>query len=69
MQVLYFAQEVKGVSLMNEAAKEARRAYRRQWAKDHPENVKRWQENYWNKKAAEAAEKAASNEGGATNDK
>jgi len=50
---------------MNEAAKEARRAYRRQWAKDHPENVRRWQQTYWEKKARQAQEQA---EGGAAAD-
>lgn len=40
---------------MNEAAKEARRAYKRQWNKDNPEKVKAYQEKYWNKKAQEAA--------------
>lgn len=39
---------------MNEAAKAARREYKRKWAQAHPENVKRWQETYWNKKAAQA---------------
>ena len=41
---------------MNEAAKAARREYKRKWAQAHPENVKRWQETYWNKKAAQAQE-------------
>lgn len=40
---------------MNEAAAEARRAYKRKWAKEHPESVKRSQERYWTKKAQEAA--------------
>lgn len=51
---------------MNEAAKEARRAYRRQWAKDHPENVRKWQQTYWEKKARQAAQEQA--EGGAAAD-
>ncbi len=38
--------------MMNEKAKEARRAYRRKWAKDNPEKVKAQQERYWQKKAA-----------------
>lgn len=52
---------------MNKAAAEARRAYKRKWAKEHPESVKKSQEKYWNKKAeemkaaqeAQALEKAA----------
>lgn len=43
---------------MNEEAKEARRAYRRQWAKNNPDKVKAQQERYWQKKAAERAAKA-----------
>lgn len=37
---------------MDKAALEARRAYRRKWAKDHPELVRQQQERYWAKKAA-----------------
>ena len=40
---------------MTEKAKEARRAYKRQWQRNNPEKVKKYQENYWNKQA-EAAE-------------
>ena len=40
---------------MNEAALEARRAYKRKWAKEHPESVKKSQEKYWTRKAAETA--------------
>lgn len=42
---------------MNDKAKAARREYKRQWAKNNPEKVKAQQERYWNKKAAEAAQK------------
>lgn len=38
--------------MMDEKAKEARRAYRRKWAKNNPEKVKAQQERYWQKKAA-----------------
>jgi hypothetical protein len=38
---------------MTEAAKEARRAYLREWARNNPEKVKAHQEKYWAKKAAE----------------
>lgn len=37
---------------MTEAAKEARRAYKRQWAQQHPDKVKQHQTRYWEKKAA-----------------
>ena len=44
---------------MTEAAKEARRQYRREWNKTHKENIKRHQATYWEKKAREAAEATA----------
>ena len=40
---------------MNEAAKEARRAYKRKWQRENRDKVKQYQENYWNRKAQEAA--------------
>jgi hypothetical protein len=40
---------------MNEQAAEARRAYKRKWAADHPEKVKEYQRRYWTKKGTEAA--------------
>ncbi len=40
---------------MNEQAKEARRAYKRKWNHEHPEQVKRYQNTYWTKKAEQAA--------------
>lgn len=44
---------------MTEAAKEARRAYKRAWNREHREQVKQHQETYWAKRAAQAeAEKA-----------
>jgi len=43
---------------MNEKAAEARRAYKRQWARENPEKVKAQQERYWAKQAAKAAERA-----------
>lgn len=50
---------------MNEQAKAARRAYKREWAKRNPEKVKAQQERYWEKKAAaqeqEPAAEAAEN--------
>lgn len=44
---------------MDAKALEARRAYKRQWAKDHPDKVKAAQERYWMKKAAQAAAEPA----------
>lgn len=41
---------------MNEAAKEARRAYKREWQRKNRDKVKQYQENYWNRKAQQAAE-------------
>lgn len=40
---------------MNEAAKEARRAYKREWNRKNRDKVKAAQERYWNRKAQEAA--------------
>lgn len=42
-----------------EAAKEARRAYKRQWARDNPEKVKAAQQRYWAKRAGQAAQAEA----------
>ena len=58
-------QEVrKECLLMNEAAAEARRAYRREWARKNPDKIRAQQERYWAKRAAkaeqaESAEQAA----------
>lgn len=38
---------------MTEEAKQARRAYKREWARNNPDKVKKYQEKFWNKKAAE----------------
>lgn len=39
---------------MNEAAAEARRAYRREWARKNPDKIRAQQERYWAKRAAKA---------------
>lgn len=39
---------------MTEQAKEARRAYKRKWAKDNPEKVRAYQERYWQRVAEQA---------------
>ena len=40
---------------MTEAAKEARRAYRRKWNRENRDKVRAAQVRYWDKKAQEAA--------------
>ena len=37
-------------------AAEARRAYKRKWAKENPDKIRAQQERYWEKRAARAAE-------------
>lgn len=49
---------------MNEAAKEARRAYQRKWCRENREKVKHYQETYWMRKAEAAAREAGSEAGG-----
>ena len=39
---------------MSEAAREARNAYKRKWAKENPDKVKAATRRYWEKKAQEA---------------
>ena len=41
---------------MTEKAKEARRAYKREWARKNRDKVKAAQARYWERKAAEAAQ-------------
>lgn len=41
---------------MTEAAKEARRAYKREWNRRNPEKVRAAQERYWMRKAQQAQE-------------
>lgn len=40
---------------MNEAAQEARRAYKREWQRKNRDKVKEYQNRYWERKAQEAA--------------
>lgn len=44
---------------MTEQAKEARRAYKRQWVKNNPDKIKKYQMTYWNKKAVMLAAQEA----------
>ena len=46
--------EATETKAMSEAAREARNAYKRKWAKDNPEKVKAATRRYWEKKAQEA---------------
>jgi len=38
---------------MTEQAKEARRAYKREWARKNKDKIRKQQERYWTKKAQE----------------
>jgi hypothetical protein len=40
---------------MTAQAAEARKAYKREWAKKHPDKTREYQRRYWTKKGAEAA--------------
>ena len=39
---------------MTAQAAEARRAYKRNWAAEHPEKIREYQRRYWNKKGEQA---------------
>lgn len=41
---------------MTDRAKEARKAYKREWCKRNRDKVKEYQERYWNKRAEQEAE-------------
>ena len=49
---------------MTEQAKEARRAYKRKWAKENPDKIRAQQERYWNKKAKKHSAGSADNDAG-----
>lgn len=38
---------------MTKKAAEARKQYKREWAKRNPEKIREYQERYWNKRAEE----------------
>ena len=46
--------------MMTDKAKEARRAYKREWNRRNRDKVKAAQERYWSRKAAEAEAAEAS---------
>lgn len=43
---------------MNDAAREARNAYKREWSKKNPDKVRAQQARYWEKRAAELQAKS-----------
>lgn len=51
----------KGADVMTEQALAARRAYKRQWAKNNPDKIKAQQERFWAKKAAKMEIKTEEN--------
>lgn len=42
---------------MSEKGKEARRAYKREWARRNPDKIREQQRRYWERKAAAAEER------------
>lgn len=56
----------KGAAAMRatEAAKEARRAYKRRWAKENPDKIREQQRRYWERQAARMKEQEAQGEEG-----
>lgn len=52
---------------MNEAAAEARRAYRRAWARKNPDKIRAQQERYWAKQAAKAEQAERAEQAAAPN--
>jgi len=44
----------KGLDSMTEQAKQARRAYKKEWARNHRDQVRATQARYWERKAAQA---------------
>ena len=52
-------QDVTRKKGMSEAAREARNAYKREWAKKNPDKVKAANRKYWEKKDQEAQEAEA----------
>lgn len=42
--------------LLTEEAKQARREYHAKWQREHPEQVRKYHADYWNRKAARIRE-------------
>ena len=53
---------LKGGDTVTEESKEARRAYKREWARKNPEKVRAAQDRYWARRAAEQAAKEKNGE-------
>jgi len=53
--VIILSNNPKGTNLEQEQVLEARRAYQREWRKNNRDKVKRIQERFYSKKAAELA--------------
>lgn len=47
---------------LSDAAKKARAEYTRKYRKEHPEKVRQWNKNFWERKAAEQATGSESTE-------
>ena len=47
----------KGRGTMSESGKEARRAYKREWARRNPDKIREQQRRYWERRAAAAEER------------
>lgn len=48
---------------MTSQATEARRAYKRAWAKKNPDRIREYQEKYWTKKGEQAASQGKTQKG------
>lgn len=48
--------------MLTEQAKAARRAYKAEWARQNRDKVRRQQERYWEKRAAQMAQQTAAQE-------
>lgn len=55
IQSIYFIIYARGETSMTEAAKEARRAYKRSWNRANKDRIKEYQERHWEKVAARTA--------------
>lgn len=53
---------------LTDAAKIARREYKRKWYAQHPEKQREYQQRYWERKAAEQAEQQKARETDAEQD-
>lgn len=54
---------------MSEKGNEARRAYKREWARRNPDKIRAQQRRYWERKAAAAEERQQAAQNGPQQDK